>query len=342
MRSNEKFPDQSAWQYRRGGDLSYDSTMKILVTGAAGFIGSHTCERLLAAGHWVDGVDNFRSGHSRNLANATLSPNFCFHHVDLTDPSKTERLFARTKPEAIIHLAALVSVPESIEKPALNRLLNVEMTRIVADAAQRHKVSRIVFSSSAAVYGEPAMLPLPESAEKRPMSPYGDAKLESEEILMRWAANTNSTAICLRYFNVYGPRQDPESPYSGVISLFTKRCATGHPVAIFGTGRQTRDFVYVTDVALANQMSATQRKLNTAVINICTGRSSSLLQLLDILRIHHPDAPPAQYLPPRNGDILHSYGTFERAAEMLGFVASVELKDGLLFLLKSSETSSLQ
>src|SRR5262249_34533843 len=155
---------------------------------------------------------------------------------------------AAEKPDAIIHLAALVSVHESMTNPALNHLLNVHATHLIAEAARSAGVKRIVFASSAAVYGHSAELPIRESAEKNPISPYGAAKLASEAILLGHAAAFSLTVRCQRYFNVFGPRQDPSSPYSGVISIFERRYREGTPVTIFGDGQQTRDFISVHDV----------------------------------------------------------------------------------------------
>ena len=225
----------------------------ILVTGAAGFIGSHTVDQLLAAGHIVSGVDNFRTGRRENLAKARAGSGgrFTLHEADISIAGVLEKLVAASKPDAIIHLAALVSVPESIADPELNFRLNLHATHLVAEAARRHGIRRIVFASSAATYGNARELPIPESAEKFPISPYGAAKLASEAVLLGHGAAFGITVRCQRYFNVFGPRQDPASPYSGVISVFERRYREGKPVTIHGDGDQTRDFISVHDVARA-------------------------------------------------------------------------------------------
>lgn len=194
--------------------------IKILLTGAAGFIGSHTVDYLLASGFSVCGVDNFRTGRRENLAGALRHSRLVFRELDITEGRDFVRIVGEMHPDVVIHLAALVSVPESIANPALDDRLNFQATRIVVEAAREHGVARIVFASSAAVYGDPADSVVGEDAAKKPLSPYGAAKLGSEEHLLDSAQRYGFVAHCQRYFNVYGSRQDPRSPYSGVISIF--------------------------------------------------------------------------------------------------------------------------
>lgn len=307
----------------------------ILVTGVAGFIGSHTADQLLAAGHTVAGADNFRTGRRENLANALASASFTLHEVDVTTPRALEDLVARIRPDAIIHLAALVSVQESIRDPDLNFRLNVGATQHAAEAARQYGVSRIVFASSAAVYGDATDRPIRESAEKKPISPYGAAKLASEALLLGHAAAFGLTVRCHRYFNVFGPRQDPASPYSGVISVFERRYREGQRVTIFGDGEQTRDFVSVHDVARANVIAATKAGIASGVANICTGRATSLLELVEAFRRHYPQAPEASHAPARSGDILHSVGAPDEAATALGFQADTSVDRGLAELIRT-------
>ena len=305
----------------------------LLVTGAAGFIGSHTCDQLLAAGHTVLGVDNLRTGRRANLAGAQRSAAFRFVEADITADATLDRLAAEAKPDAIIHLAALVSVQESIGNPELNFRLNVQATHLVAETARRHAVRRVVFASSAAVYGDAPQLPLTEQAAAHPISPYGAAKLASEAILSGHAAAFGFTARCLRYFNVYGPRQDPNSPYSGVISIFCDQLRTGVAPRIFGDGEQTRDFISVDDVARANLLAATAPDHASGVANICTGRATSLNRLSGVLRTLIPQAPAAVHGAAKAADIRHSFGASDAARAELGFTAKVALEDGLAALL---------
>jgi UDP-glucose 4-epimerase len=311
----------------------------ILLTGAAGFIGSHTADQLLAAGHTVTGVDNFRTGRRSNLANALASHRFTLKELDVDAPDALSAEVAQSQPDAIIHLAALVSVQESMKDPELNFALNVEATHLVAEAARRHGVKRIVFASSAAIYGDATELPLRESAEKKPISPYGAAKLASEALLLGHGAAFGITVRCQRYFNVFGPRQDPASPYSGVISIFERRFREDKPVTIFGDGRQTRDFISVHDVARANMIAATKDGIVSGAANICTGRATSLLEIVEVFRRHHPQAAAPSHAAARTGDVIHSLGSPDEAAAALGFRAAVSVEAGLEELIRAGPAS---
>ena len=308
----------------------------VLVTGAAGFIGSHTVDQLLAAGHRVTGVDNLRTGRRENLAGADRSSSFVFHELDVAVPGALNHLLVPARPDAIIHLAALVSVQESITDPPLNFTLNVQAPHLVADAARVHGIPRIVFASSAAIYGDTTDLPIHESAAKHPISPYGAAKLASEALLLGHGAAFGLTVRCQRYFNVFGPRQDPASPYSGVISIFDRRYREGKPVMIYGDGRQTRDFISVHDVARANLIAATRPGLGSGAANICTGRATSLLEVVAVFRQQYPAVAAPTHAAPRAGDIIHSRGAPEAAAAALGFTAAVAVEDGLRELIRCS------
>ncbi|HUR57602.1 MAG TPA: SDR family NAD(P)-dependent oxidoreductase [Opitutaceae bacterium] len=311
----------------------------ILVTGAAGFIGSHTCDRLLAEGHAVTGVDNLRTGRRANLRAAEARPEFRFAELDVTDAAKFDALVVSARPAALIHLAALVSVQESISDPGLNYQLNVAATQAVAEAARRHRVGRVVFASSAAVYGDCTEIPLGEQAPTRPISPYGGAKLASEALLIAHAATFGFTARCQRYFNVFGPRQDPRSPYSGVISIFCSRLQAGEAPTIFGDGEQTRDFISVHDVARANVLAATLPSLPSGIANICTGTATSLNHLAATLGRIRPQAPAPLHAPARGGDIRHSLGRPQKAREDFGFAAEVSLETGLRELVEAAAPS---
>lgn len=311
----------------------------ILVTGAAGFIGSHTVDQLLQAGHRVTGADNFRTGRRENLGSAARSSDFALAEVDVAT-SALEELVQRVRPDAIIHLAALVSVQESMADPELNFVLNVQATHRVAEAARRHRVPRVVFASSAAIYGNATDRPIRERSEQSPISPYGAAKLASEALLLGHGQAYGFTVRCQRYFNVFGPRQDPASPYSGVISIFERRYRQGQAVTIYGDGSQTRDFISVHDVARANVIAATREGTRSGAANICTGRATTLNEVVAVFRRAYPAVPAPTHAAPRAGDIQHSLGAPDVAAAELGFRAAVTVETGLQELIASGVSNS--
>ncbi|MFP4260005.1 MAG: NAD-dependent epimerase/dehydratase family protein [Opitutales bacterium] len=302
--------------------------LRVLVTGGAGFIGSHTCDYLLEHGAEILVLDH---PDGRNLANlAHLNGRQLeVEGRDVTEEGNLMWAVGAFRPDAIIHLAALVSVQESIDNPALNFKRNVEATHLLIDAVRQHRVGRIVYASSAAVYGEPQKLPVSENAEKKPMSPYGAAKLASEYLLAAASRCYGFSCISYRYFNVFGARQDPGSPYSGVISIFLKQFAAGRPVTIFGDGSQTRDFIYVKDVARANALAASAPLEGPHSMNLCRGQAISLARLVGEFQRHFPGAPAPCYEPFRPGDILHSEGDPRLVKRKLGYSALTPLEEGL-------------
>ena len=307
----------------------------ILITGAGGFIGSHTADTLLGAGKQVIGIDDFSTGRSENLEQARSSDAFNLIEADITEPGAVEAVVAEHRPDSIVHLAALVSVPAGEEDPAKNFRLNVTGTQLVAEAARQHKVQRTVFASSAAVYGNSTALPLEEIGQTVPISQYGAAKLMSEQLLQAYASSYGISSICFRFFNVYGPRQDPKSPYSGVVSIFAERYISAQQVTVFGDGQQSRDFIFVKDLARAIAGAASDPAQQDGIYNLCTGRSSTLLDLVDILKEAHPGAPSPTFAEDRAGDIKHSLGDPAAARERLGFEAKTPFGDGIRALLDS-------
>lgn len=307
----------------------------ILITGAGGFIGSHTTDTLLAAGKRVIGIDNFSTGNRKNLTDAEKSNAFTLIEGDITGPGVIQSAVAEHQPDSIIHLAALVSVPAGEEDPGKNFRLNVIATQMVAEAARQNGVKRTVFASSAAVYGNSTALPLDENGATIPISQYGAAKLMSEQLLRAYATSYGISSICFRFFNVYGPRQDPKSPYSGVVSIFAEKYISGAGAMIFGDGEQSRDFIFVKDLAKALAGAATTPSQPDGIYNLCTGRSSTLLDLVDILKEAYPDVQAPQFAEDRAGDIKHSLGNPQAAREKLAFEANTLFSEGIRALLAS-------
>ena len=302
---------------------------RVLVTGAAGFIGSHTSEVLVSMGAEVCGMDNLRTGHRVNLEALESEGRFHFEEIDLLDRQAFERVVRVFRPEAIVHLAALVSVQESMDDPDLNFRLNVEGVHRVGLMARHDSVRQVVYASSAATYGDAKERPIVETTPRKPISPYGAAKDAGEGLLQGYGQAYGFGACCFRYFNVYGPRQDPSSPYSGVISIFADRYGSGEPAVVFGDGAQTRDFVFVRDVAEINALTALREDPMTGSFNVCTGMSSSLLDLIAVFGSHFPDAPKPRFEAARKGDVLHSCGSPNRLKEVSGWGPKYSVQDGL-------------
>lgn len=298
-----------------------------VVTGGAGFIGSHTVDRLVDLGYRVVVLDDFRTGKLANLAR---------HHgggaVDIVTCDISHGIFAALAPfppaERIVHLAAQVSVVHSVANPLVDMAVNYGGTLHVLEYARAMKVNKVVFASSAAVYGDAAALPASEDAMPAPMSPYGIDKLASEHALAAYSAVHGVPATALRFFNVYGPRQDPSSPYSGVISIFADRARAGRPLTIFGDGAQTRDFVYVGDVVRAI-VAALGDGNDRVVANVGTGTEISVLELARTVIELTGGKSDVEHAPARAGEIAKSRARVERMRDLLGVVAETRLADGL-------------
>jgi UDP-glucose 4-epimerase len=298
-----------------------------LVTGGAGFIGSHLVERLLALGHRVRVVDNLSTGSERNLAHVLGDIEFV--KGDLRDEATCR--VAAAHADTVFHLAALPSVPRSLEDPWTSHDCNVNATVRLLIACAEARVRRVIYSSSSSVYGNTPVLPKVESAEPLPRSPYAAAKLAGEQYAMAFARAGFVEAIALRYFNVFGPRQDPESRYAAVIPAFFAAAYADRPAVVFGDGKQTRDFTYVANVVEANVLAAqaSGAAANGTVFNVGGGRRTSLLALLELIR----DVTGRDVIhvcrPTRAGDVRDSIAAVHRALTVLGYRPSVTLKEGL-------------
>jgi UDP-glucose 4-epimerase len=305
--------------------------MKALVTGGAGFIGSHIAERLVAGGHRVVVYDNFSSGKRENVA--PFASKLEVIEADVRDAPQLDDYADGC--DVIFHQAAIVSVPYSVEHPQETHDVNIQGTLNVLQAAKRRGVKRVVFACSAAVYGEDPELPKCETMAQAPISPYGVEKATGEMYLMAWNKLFGVETVSLRYFNVFGPRQDPSSPYSGVISIFTSRALEGKDVTIFGDGKQSRDFVFVDNVVDANLLAATKPGIGGRAYNVGCGKKTTLLELLGaIARIVGRDIHPI-HAAPRAGDIAESLADITRIRTELGYEPKVGVEEGLKRLIDS-------
>lgn len=310
-------------------------TNRVLVTGGAGFIGSHSVELLLAKGYRVRVLDNLSSGSLSNLP--LQDRRLEFVQGDIRDASIMT--YAMQGISHCLHLAAQVSVVRSVEDPATSASHNILGTLNVMHAATSMGVERLVYASSAAIYGIPKQLPIRETATPRPLSPYGLEKWADERYAALMQTSHGLSSLGLRYFNVYGPRQDPQSPYAGVIARFLDALLLGRSPLIYGDGRQTRDFIYVKDVARANvaALEATRQ----GVCNVATGQRTNLLDLLDKLGMLTHCHLPVHFSPARQEDIRDSCGKTHRLEQWLGMQAEWSLADGLAALVASHHQHQL-
>ena len=294
-----------------------------LVTGGAGFIGSHVAAELVSRGAKVTLLDDLSSGHEHNIAG--LQPHAQFVRGDIRDTSLLDRLLPGV--ELVFHLAALPSVVYSVEHPVESLSVNWQGTLTLAEAARRHGVRRLIFSSSCAVYGPRAAGALSEDRRPDPASPYATAKIGAEYLLSNFQELYGFETVCLRYFNVFGPRQDPDSPYGAVIPLFVKALLAGRTPVIYGDGNQTRDFVPVEQVAWTNLRAASCAP--GTVVNVGNGRQTNLWEILRVLS-EALDLPATPRLEPaRPGDIRESLADVTRNRELFGVFDGPELPEAL-------------
>jgi len=298
-----------------------------LVTGGAGFIGSHVAERLVAEGHRVRVVDNLSTGDERNLEAVRADVEFVLG--DLTEPAVCRAVTAGV--EVVFHLAALPSVPRSMADPWESYEHNCTATMRLLLAAREAGVRRLVYSGSSSVYGDTEVLPKREDSEPLPRSPYAAAKLAGEQLVLAFARAGLIEGVSLRYFNVFGPRQSPDSAYAAVIPAFLAAAASGVAAPVYGDGHQTRDFTYVDNVVDANLLAAfgDRDAVSGVACNVGAGQRSSLLELLAMIEEITQRPVPARHGPAREGDVRHSQASLERAACTLGFEPRISLREGL-------------
>lgn len=296
-----------------------------LVTGGAGFIGSHIVQRLLERGDRVKILDNFSTGKWENLE--PLKDDVEIIQGDLRETHRISQ--AVLDVDIIFHQAAMVSVPLSMEDPQFCFDVNVQGTLNLLEAAAQTRVRQVVMASSCAVYGDSSDYPLSESGETISLSPYAASKRINEVYADMYTRTTNMGVTALRYFNVYGPRQSPDSEYAAAIPIFVTLLLEGKPVNIYGDGLQSRDFVFVDDVVRANFLASESSESAGGVFNVCTGKEITIEELVIVLREIIPNTPEARLVPPRLGDIYRSLGDPSFAGHHMGFETQIDLLVGL-------------
>jgi nucleoside-diphosphate-sugar epimerase len=302
---------------------------RVLVTGGAGFIGSHIVEELLRGGASVRVLDNFSSGKRENLG--TFRGDLEILQGDLRDAQAIKS--AMRDVELVFHLAAFVSVPQSMADPETCFAVNVAGTVTLLEEARKAGVCKVVLSSSSAVYGDTDKFPTDEETPLKPLSPYALSKQVNELYTHLYTRTFDLPVVALRYFNVYGPRQRPDSDYAAAIPIFVRHLLAGEPISIYGDGKQSRDFIFVKDVVHANLLAAKSDAAGEA-FNICTGCETTLLDLLEELSELSPRQPEVRFEAPRPGDVYCSVGNPKKAAAALGFRAETSLAKGLALTLE--------
>ena len=296
-----------------------------LVTGAAGFIGSHLVDGLLDRGYRVTGLDNFTTGSTENLENARENDQFTLIEGDIRDKEIVDAAMADV--DAVFHLAAYTSVPGSFDRPEYVSAVNCTGTATVLSAAVKVDVESVVLASSAAVYGSDVPVPVDESTAPNPESPYASSKLYTEQLGKQFVSEFGIDIISLRFFNVYGPRQNPEGEYAAVVPKFIELMNRGKQPVIFGDGKQTRDFIFIEDVVRANVAAAEND--GSGVFNVGRGESESLMNLIERLNNVLGTEHKPVYDDPRPGDIRHSEADMAKMIDRFGFRSRTEFNEGL-------------
>ena len=298
---------------------------KALVTGGAGFIGSHLVEGLLARGWSVRVFDNFATGHRENIKHF-------INQIDLLEGDVRNLTTARTAMrgvDVVFHHAALPSVARSVANPLESNEVNIAGTLNILLAARDAGVKRVIYAASSSAYGNQPSLPKVETMMPEPLSPYAIAKLAGEMYARAFTQLYGLSTISLRYFNVFGPRQDPTTQYAGVIAKFCTCAAEGKPYPVNGDGEHSRDFTYVENVVNANLLAVDAKLDDAVLVNIACGERTTLNQLIALLNELTHQKLPAQYGPERAGDVRHSLADISRAGKLLGYEPMIDLREGL-------------
>ena len=304
-----------------------------LVTGGAGFIGSHLLTALVRRGDRVRVLDNLSSGKRENFAELEVGDVGSgapveFLHAELADPSACRA--ACEGVDGVFHEAAQVSVPQSVEDPEASYEVNVTGTLRLLEAARKAGVRSVAFAASSAAYGDSEALPKVETMPVDPLSPYASGKIAGEELMKVWGRCYGLKTVCLRYFNVFGPRQVDDSPYTGVIAIFVRELLQGRAPTIFGDGEQTRDMTYIDNVVDINLRAIDADLPPGTVINVGGGERITVNQLYGAIAEGLGSSIAPQYGPPRAGDPLHSLASVDRARELLGWSPTVDWRAGLV------------
>lgn len=302
---------------------------KVLVTGGAGFIGSHLIPRLLEKSQSVVVLDNLSSGKMENLQKAQESAHFSFVRGDIRNPEDVKA--AMRGVDAVVHLAAQIDVSASVADPMFTHEVNVTGTLNLLQEAVKRKVGKFVFASSTAVYGDAKQMPVTEETPLQPISPYAASKAAAEAYTCAYATSFELETVRLRFFNVYGQRNE-NSPYSGVITKFLQKANTNEPLTIEGDGEQNRDFIQVEDIARALTLALEAKNQSGEVFNVCTGKPTSINDLAQNIRSLSGKNSKITHGKPRVGDIRFSYGDPSKAAAKLGFEAKIGMREGLKLL----------
>ncbi|HWS98879.1 MAG TPA: SDR family oxidoreductase [Pyrinomonadaceae bacterium] len=298
----------------------------VLVTGGAGFIGSHIAQGMASRGARVRVIDDLSTGHRENLEE--IGGDVDFRQANLADGRSLAS--ALEDVELVFHEAAIPSVPRSVKNPLETHVACVDATFALLNAARERGVRRVVYAASSSAYGDQPTLPKVEDMRPEPLSPYAAAKLVGEYYCQVFTRVYNLETVCLRYFNVFGPRQDPSSEYSGVVSRFISALLSDERPVIYGDGEQSRDFTYIGDVVEANARAAETKAGVGRVINFARGERTTLNQLLEaVKKITGRADVEAEYREPRKGDVRHSLADITRARELLGYTPQVSLEEGL-------------
>jgi nucleoside-diphosphate-sugar epimerase len=313
-----------------GADPALDASVlagsAVLVTGGGGFIGSNLVRALLEIGATVRVLDNFSTGNRQNLASV-------IDEIEVVEGElrSYERVHAATRGvEIVFHQGALPSVPRSVHDPLTTSAVNVEGTLNVLLAARDESVRRVVFASSSSIYGNSGALPRVEDVNPEPLSPYAVSKLAAERYCSSFSSVYGLETVCLRYFNVFGPGQDPTSQYAAVVPRFITAVENGEPITIYGDGSQRRDFTYIDNVVQANLRAVIASDASGAILNVGTGRAVSINELAEIIGAVLERPVEREYLPQRLGEIRDSWANIDEGRRVIGYHPAVSLEDGLL------------